>query len=103
VNLEPEAASRWINNSEMGPDLDEGVASVATLDSVNPELAVNWAESITDGTLRSATLQDVLRNWVTLDFPAAKRFYDSTSHLEPADRKVVGEIIADITKLADAQ
>jgi hypothetical protein len=71
VNLDPEAASRWINNSEMGPDLDQGVASVATLDSVNPELAINWAESITDEKLRSATLQDVLRNWVTLDFPAA--------------------------------
>ena len=102
VNLDPEAASRWINSSEMGPDLDEGVASVATLDFVKPELAVNWAESITDEKLRSATLQDVLRNWVTVDFPAAKRFFDSTSHLEPADRKVVGEIIADITK-PDAQ
>jgi hypothetical protein len=103
VNLDPEAASRWINSSEMGPDLDEGVASVATLDSVNPELAINWAESITDEKLRSATLQDVLRNWVTTDFPAAKHFFDTTSHLQPPDRKVVGEIIADITKPAPSQ
>src|SRR5204862_1517557 len=50
---DPEGASQWINDHEAQPQLDEGVAAVATMDSIKPNVAIGWAESVTDPALRS--------------------------------------------------
>jgi hypothetical protein len=89
---DPEAASAWINQNESGPDLDVGVAAVATMDSIKPDLAVGWAESVTDPKLRSETLVTVIRNWLTTDLPAARQYFDSTKNLSPEDRQELAEV-----------
>ena len=71
VKHDPEAASQWINSHETGPDTDQGAAAVATMDSLKPDLAISWAVSVVNPKLRSETLVTVLRNWVTVDLPAA--------------------------------
>jgi hypothetical protein len=94
---DPEAASAWINQNESGPELDQGVAAVATLDSVKPDLAVGWAESVTDPKLRSETLVAVIRNWLTTDLPAARQYFETTKNLLPADRDELSEVFTNFS------
>lgn len=98
VGADPAVAADWINNNTtaLGADLDQGVKAVATLNSIPSDLAVNWAESIDDETLRSAALADILRNWVQTDFPAAQNYFKTTENLLPADRQQIAQIIAGI-------
>jgi len=96
VKTDLPAASEWINNSAGGPDMDKGVAAVASLDSIKPDVAVGWAESISDGALRSSTLADVLRNWASTDFSAAQQYFQKTGDLQPEDRQRVAQILADL-------
>jgi hypothetical protein len=92
VKHDPEAASGWINDREAGTDLDEGVAAVAAMDSVRAEVAVGWAESVNNPKLRSETLVTVIRNWLTMDLPAARQYFESTKNLLPEDRQELSEI-----------
>jgi hypothetical protein len=94
VKHDPEAASQWINNHETGPDTDQGAAAVATMDSLKPDLAVSWAVSVVNPKLRSETLVTVLRNWVTVDLPAAERYFQTTKDLLPEDRQEIAGVIA---------
>jgi len=105
VGEDPVAAANWINDhtADFGPDLDKGVESVATLNTIQPDLAVNWAESIDDDQLRSAALADILRNWVQTDFSAAQKYFEKTQDLQPADRQQIAEIIAGMNGQAAAQ
>lgn len=105
VGQDPAAAANWINDNTatFGPDLDQGVESVATLNTIKPDLAVNWAESIDDETLRSTALTDILRNWVQTDFSAAQAYFNTTQDLQPADRQQIAEIIAGINGQTAAQ
>jgi hypothetical protein len=100
VHLDPVAAASWINNSDLGPDLDEGVKAVANMDmfmgDITPDVAVNWAESIQDETVRSEALVNLLHDWALIDLPAAKRYFESTTNLQPDDRKQIGEVIAEL-------
>ncbi len=96
VKTDAAAASEWINNSAVGPDLDKGVAAVAVMDTVKPDVAVSWAESISDGALRSSTLADVLRNWAQADFAAAQQYFQKTRDLQPDDRQRVAQILSDL-------
>jgi hypothetical protein len=105
VGQDPVAAANWINanTTAFGPDLDKGVESVATLNAIQPDLAVNWAESIDDETLRSEALTDILHNWVLTDFTAAQKYVEGTQDLQPADRKKIADIIASIRGQTAAQ
>ena len=94
ARLDPEAAANWINTREASPDYDEGVAAVAGSSFVKTDVALGWAESIGDATLRSETLANVLHNWVLEDLPAAKQYFDTTKDLLPEDRQQISEIIA---------
>jgi hypothetical protein len=94
AKLDPEAASNWINNREAGPELDQGVAAVATMDFVKPDLAVEWAESVVNPKLRSETLVTVVRNWLTTDLPAARHYFETTKNLLPEDRQELTEVFA---------
>ena len=100
---DPESASAWINTAEVGPDMDEGVAAVATMPSLNPELAVGWAESVVDPKLRSETLVTVVRNWLVEDLPAAEHFFETTKNLLPDDRHELSEVFASFSRDAGRQ
>lgn len=101
VRQDPAAAADWINNSDMGADLDQGIAAVASMDlsedNFTPDVAVSWAESINDNTLRSQALTSVLRNWIYIDLPAATSYFNTTTDLLPADRQQIGEMIGDLS------
>jgi hypothetical protein len=94
VKYDPESASEWINHHEPGPELDQGVAAVASLESVQPEVAIGWVESVVNRQLRSETMVQVLRNWMTIDLPAARHYFETTKNLLPADRQQLGEVFA---------
>ncbi len=91
---DPEGASGWINGNEARPELDEGVAAVATMDSLKPDVAIGWAESVVDPKLRSETLVTVIRNWLTVDLSAARHYFETTRNLLPADRQELVEVFA---------
>jgi hypothetical protein len=46
---------------------------------------------VTDPKLRSETLAGVLRNWMTTDLPAARRYFESMKDLLPEDRQQITE------------
>jgi hypothetical protein len=96
VKVDGAAASQWINNSAGSPDLDQGVAAVATMDALKPDIAVGWATSISDTTLRSATLATVLRSWAQTDFAAAQQYFQTTGDLQPADRQQVAQVLTNL-------
>ena len=91
---DPAAASQWMNTRDPGPDSDQGVAAVATMGSIKPEVAAGWAESVVDPALRSETLVTVLRNWLPNDLSAAENYFNSTQNLLPEDRQEIAGVIA---------
>ena len=103
AKIDPDAASAWINKKESSPAMDAGVASVATMDSLKPEVAIGWAESVVDPKLRSETTVTVLRNWLTTDLTAAKNYFDTTKNLLPADREEVAGVIAALSAPSSPQ
>lgn len=91
VTTDPVAASKWINGVELGPDMDEGVAAVATMSSMKPEVATSWAESIESLQLRSETLATVLREWGRTDPKAAAQYLTKAKDLQPDERRMLAE------------
>ncbi len=97
TKVDLKSASDWINNRDPSEALDAGVAAVATRDYLAPDVAVGWAESVVDPTLRSETLTSVLRTWATNDLPAAQRYFASTQNLLPDDRKEIAALLATLS------
>ena len=93
AKLDPIAASTWINNNEGGPEMDPGIASVATMESLKPDVDASWAESIVNPKLRSETLVSVLRNWATADLAATRNYFESSKDLTPEDRAEIAGVI----------
>ena len=77
--------------------MDEGIASVATMEALKPDVAVGWAESIVDPKLRSETLVSVLRGWATVDLAAESRYFDANQELLPDDRAEISGLIATLS------
>jgi len=96
VTLDPIAASKWIDGTELGPDMDEGVAAVATMSSFKPDVATSWAESIANPQVRSETLAIVLREWGRTDPKSAALYLAKTADLQPEERQMVTEFFAGI-------
>jgi hypothetical protein len=94
VKHDAPAASQWLNHHDPGPEMDEGVAAVATMESVKPDIAVGWADSIVNPNLRSETLAVVLRTWMTQDLTAARQYFEGTENLLPEDRQQIAEALA---------
>jgi hypothetical protein len=94
VKEDPTTAAQWINQSAGSPALDQGIAAVATTESLSPGVAVTWADGISNPQLRSETLVSVLRNWLTLDPSAAENYFNSAADLLPDDRQQIAEVIA---------
>jgi len=85
-------ASEWINQLDSNPDLDTGVASVATLSNLvnqRPEVAVGWAESIAEPVLRANTLWMIAQQWARNDPDGIRRFIASTPDLAANDRRAL--------------
>lgn len=97
ARLDPVAASAWINTHEGGAEMDEGIASVATMEALKPDVAAGWAESIVDPKLRSETLVSVLRHWATVDLAAANRYFAADQDLLPDDRAEISGLIATLS------
>ncbi len=94
VRRDPVAAAAWINDREASPDYDEGVASVASVNILKPSQALTWAETISNPSLRSETVAEVLHGWALEDLAAAKQYFATTKNLLPEDRQRIGQIIA---------
>jgi hypothetical protein len=90
ANRDALAASEWmVHQLVPNPDLDQGVSAVATLASLisqSPEVAVGWAEGITDVKLRSEALRVISEQWAAQNPDAARRFLEATTDLTPADK-----------------
>ena len=87
------AASAWINNNEMGGAMDEGVASVATMEALKPDIALSWAESVVDPKLRSETLVAVLRKMAPVDLGSTQQYFSTSMNLLPDDRQEIAGLI----------
>jgi len=101
VRVDPIAASQWMNASDKGADMDEGVASVARMNELKPEVAIGWAESITDKNLRSEVLGEVLRSWVLENPTVARHYFDATSDLLPTQRQEIRDILTTADQLTN--
>lgn len=91
IDQDPPAASRWLDRLDPSADTDIAVSMIATqpvLAARRPDVAISWAESIADPTLRSRTLARVVLAWADSDPAAATRYAQSTPALMPADREV---------------
>jgi hypothetical protein len=97
---DPASAAQWISSSKASPALDQGIAVVATLESVPPNVAMTWAEGIANPQLRSETVASVLRNWLTTDQSTAENYFAATKNLLPEDRQQIAEVIAAKSGLA---
>ena len=97
VKIDPIAASEWINNKESSPEMDSGIASVATMESLKPDVAVSWAVSIVSPKIRSETLVSVLRSWATTDLTAARIFFEKNQDLLPDDRTEIAGVISTLS------
>jgi hypothetical protein len=95
AKADPDAVTGWVNNnfSILGSDLDQGLESIATATVLQPNVAVIWAEGITDPAMRSDALTVILRNWVNSDSATAKQYFAATQNLLPADREQISAII----------
>ena len=91
---DPKNASAWIDKSDDRPELDQGVAAVATMSALKSDVALSWAESISNPTLRSETVATVVRNWMTTDLAAARDYFKTSQTLLPADRQQLDEVFA---------
>lgn len=99
IDRDPIAASAWVDQLDPSPDLDGAVAAIATqpfLAAHRPEVALSWAESITDASLRSHTLAAIVREWADTDRAAAARFVRASSD-------ILGEERSDLLNLIGAQ
>jgi hypothetical protein len=63
----------WVNRLPAGAERDAAVAAGATQLALSfPPVAMRWAESISDGTMRERTLIEIARTWVGRDADAAE-------------------------------
>ena len=82
------AAAAWLNQAGSGPEFDTGMAAVATQQDVmkQPDVALSWAQDITDPGLRSRTITAILQTWALSDRSAVMNYIRNTEDLQPDDR-----------------
>jgi hypothetical protein len=90
-------ATEWIAHFEATPDLDVGIAAVAT--SANmidgwPQIAQGLAENISQPELRANTLQQVARRWEEHSPGSVEHFIHATPNLRQEDRAALLEGLA---------
>jgi hypothetical protein len=89
VTLDPVEAADWMSRLDPNPDLDPGTVALATLPPLvarRPDVAISWAESISDPQLRSHTLAEIVRQWASSDPPAARSYLAHSTQVLDDDR-----------------
>jgi len=81
-------AANWISQFSPAPEFDQGEAAIATQQDVmkQPDVALGWAQVITDPNLRSRTLVAIIETWSLSDPSAALNFSRTSTDLLPEDR-----------------
>jgi hypothetical protein len=81
-------AAQWIGQQNPSPELDQGEAAIATQQDVmkQPDVALSWAQGITDTDLRSKTIMSIVQTWALTDRSAALNYIQSSQDLRPDDR-----------------
>ena len=84
-------AANWINQFSPASEFDQGEAAIATQQDVmkQPEVALRWAQIITDPNLRSRTIVAIIETWSLSDSSAALNFSQTSTDLLPEDRAQV--------------
>lgn len=95
ASRDPLAASEWLGkNIEPGQDLNATVAAVTAMPNFvnqHPEMAVKWAEKITEPVLRTNTMRAIAQQWVQRDPIGLRRYLDANAKLAPIDRVALQE------------
>ncbi len=89
IERDPSAAAGWINTIEPSADLDVSARALATLPpllSRHPDVALGWAASMVDPTLRAETLRTVVLSWAQTNTAAARRRIANAPDLGTDDR-----------------
>lgn len=96
VARDPVATLQWLDKFDPAPDFDAGVAAVAslhTLVSKSPAVALSWAESIFDPALRHDTIRNVVEQWARSDQTAARRYVENLQDVSADQRTQMLEAI----------
>lgn len=89
---DPAAFATWLNTSPPGMNLDQAIATlISKTDSANGSLqvAVQWAERISDSDLRYDSIKHVLSEWNQTDPSAAQTYLATTSSLDDQQRQTL--------------
>lgn len=96
MRREPMAAAEWLGRFDATNELDSGIEAAA----LNPELvqgrplvALAWAASIADPTLRANTLRLLVEDWAPRDPEGVREFIVSTPGLPLTDRSALLEAL----------
>jgi hypothetical protein len=84
------AASNWLDKFDPQPDNDAAVATIATspkLVSQNPDIAISWAESITNPEQRIDAIRQIAYQWGERDLRAAVRYVQTAPQLSNTHRQ----------------
>lgn len=87
---DPAAFATWLNTSPPGMNLDQAIATmISKTDSANysPQVALQWAESISDTNLKYDSIKHVLAEWNQTDPSAAQTYVATISSLDDQQRQ----------------
>lgn len=87
------AAANWINQHAPGPVADSGVATIALSPKLtgNPQLALDWAQNISNPQLRADTLLTVVERWAAVDFLRAENYVAFSPALAGEERSFISQ------------
>lgn len=92
VDRDPVAASAWLNNRGPDPGLDVGLSTVAMMPNLiahRPEVAVEWAQAITDPSIRAGALQSIADQWAREKPGALQQWLERNPNLPAPDRQAL--------------
>ena len=85
----PAEATAWVDRFDPHPDLDGIAATIATMPAIvatRADVAVGWAESITEEKLRLRSLSTIVSAWAGRDRAAALRYVETSPALNGEER-----------------
>ena len=86
------AAAEYLTNMEASPARDSAVEEFATtLSRDKPATAIQWANSISDGEMRTETLTRVARDWYYRDREAATQWIETSGLPEESVQAITAE------------
>lgn len=89
---DPAAAADWMDRFDPGEEFDLGAANLAALPAVaqkHPDVALSWAASIVEPSLRSSTLASIGHEWSQSSPDQQVRLMEAARSLTPLDRQAI--------------